>query len=656
MSRETAPTLRLVMPRLKRRSALCAACTAAVLISLEGAALGQQSADTIQTVVGMGVAASAGDGGQATEAAVVQPRGATSVAGGGVVWAEPATHVVRRAGADGIVGTVAGSAGRGGRSGDGGPASGARLNRPSAAISTPEGVLIVDTANHRIRLVDAKGVIRTVAGTESSGYAGDGGPATAARLRDPTGISLVPGGGFLIADAGNHVVRRVYQDGRIATVAGIGRAGFAGDGGQATASRLSRPFAVAALPDGGFLVADSGNQRIRRVSADGVISTIAGTGTRGFSGDGGAAASAQLADPRGIAVLGGEIFIADTGNHRIRRIAPDGVIATFAGSGEAGFAGDGGGATSARLSSPESVSVTPSGGVLIADSGNNRIRFIGEAARPVNVARPAIVGTGEIGSMLAAFPGGWRGTGPAMSYRWEKCALERPSCQPIRGATRKTYEVRLSDFGWRLRVAVTATNAAGRATAVSSPTGVGRLERETLPIAASAFDGFVEGVVRPGSEPRVRVATARTTVDVFRRPLAGSAWETSVGVLLYDTRPLDDRLRVETAALFLRVLSVRAAGPARLLVHRCSTSGPTTAADFRAFPPGRPLVSVPLRTLRRGPTAIELPPTAISLDAPTKLCLHISGRVPRSASAIRFVAAEGARNLAAALSVGRRER
>lgn len=638
------------------RIAAGAAGAVAVLTVLGGSAFGQR-ADTIQTVVGTGAAGVAGDGGQAREATVAQPRGATALVGGGVVWAEAATHVVRIAGPDGIVRTIAGRAGRAGRGGDGGPASGARLDRPSGAVSTPGGTLVVDTANDRIRLIDGKGVIRAVAGTESSGYSGDGGPATAARLREPTGISLVPGGGFLIADAGNNVVRRVFPDGRIATVAGIGRSGYAGDGGLATAARLSRPFAVAAMPDGGFVVADNGNQRIRRVGPDGTISTIAGTGTRGYSGDGGPATGAELADPRGLAVLAGAIFVADTGNHRIRRIAPDGTISTFAGTGVAGYAGDGAAAAAARLSSPESVSATPSGGLLIADSGNNRIRFVGVATRPVNVSRPAIGGTGEIGSGLVASPGGWRGTGPAISYQWQKCALEKASCQAIRGATRRTYEVRLSDFGWRLRVAVTATNAAGRATAFSGYTGVGRIERETFDVARGAFDGFVEGVVRPGSKPRVTVALSRTTVDVFRRPLSGESWETSVGVLLYDTRPLDNRLRVEAATLVLRMLSVRRSGSARLLVHRCPAAGvPATARDFQAFPPRRAIASVPLRELRRGPTALALPPEAVSLDAPTKLCLSISGRRPRGASAVRFVASEGARDLAAALFVAHRRR
>lgn len=656
MSREAAPTLRLVMREHGTRAALCAACAAAALTLLGGAAFGQGGADTIQTVVGVGAATSEGDGGQATEAAIAQPRGAASLVGGGIVWAEAATHVVRLAGADGIVRTIAGRAGRAGRSGDGGPASEARLNRPSGVISTPGGVLIVDTANNRIRLVDEKGAIRAVAGTESPGYVGDGGPATAARLREPTGISLVAAGGFLIADAGNNVVRRVYPDGRIATVAGVGRAGYSGDGGQATGARLSRPVAVAALPDGGFVVADNGNQRIRRVGPDGTISTVAGTGTRGYSGDGGPATNAELADPRGLAVLEGAILVADTGNHRIRRIAPDGTITTFAGTGAAGYAGDGAAAASARLSSPESVSVTPVGGILIADSGNNRVRLVGAATRPVNVGRPAIFGTGEIGSALFASAGGWRGTGPVISYQWEKCALGKTSCQAIRGATRRTYEVRLSDFGWRLRIAVTATNAAGRATAFSPHTGVGRLERETLGVEAGILDGFVKGVVRPGSKPRVTVALSRTTVDVFRRPLAGASWETSVGVLLYDTRPFDDRLRIESATLVLRVLSVRRTGSARLLVSPCSTAGLTTAGDFKAFPPRRAVASVPLRQIRRGPTAIAIPPDAIPLDAPAKFCLHISGGRPRSASAVRFVASEGARDLAPALLVAYRQR
>src|SRR5262249_41168759 len=158
-------------------------------------------------------------------------------------------------------------------------------------------------------------------------------------------------------------------DGIITTVAGTGRQGFSGDGGKATSARLSLPLGVAAASDGGFLIADLGSQRIRRVAPDGTITTVAGTGTRGFGGDGGAATSALLANPSGVAILpGGGFLISDTSNHRVRRVGPDGSISTVAGSGTAGFSGDGGSATSARLSSPAGVGVTRTGGILIADT------------------------------------------------------------------------------------------------------------------------------------------------------------------------------------------------------------------------------------------------------------------------------------------------
>lgn len=614
---------------------------------------GSASADTIQTVVGTGIAGYSAIGEQARETSVERPRGASGVPGGGIVWAEPSAHAVRAVGADGIVTLIAGTPGRPGRSGDGGPATQAKLDGPNAAVATADGgILIVDTTNDRIRLVSRDGVIRTVAGTGSAGYSGDGGAATAARLRSPTGIALVVGGGFLIADTGNHVVRRVHPDGSISTVAGTGSRGFSGDGGSATAARMSLPWAVTPVSGGGFLVADSGNQRVRRVGADGTITTVAGNGDRGYGGDGGPATSASLSDPHGIdALAGGAFLIADTGNHRLRRVAPDGTISTFAGTGAAGFSGDGGAAASARLTAPESVSVTPSGGVLVADTGNSRIRFVGVATPPVNVSRPILTGSSTLRGTLTVSAGSWRGTGPAIAYRWQRCDLDGRRCAGIDGATGKSYRVRSRDFGATLRARVTATNAAASVSAFSAVTGVGRLVRESFAVGGSGDDGVIRVVLEPGSKPRITLDGSGRSIRVSRSRLGDSRWEAGNGALRYDTSKLGDRLNVESATLLLHVLGARSDDRRALVVQLCPGLWPIDDNDVRAFaPPGG--TRVPIGRIRRGAVAIDLDdPGGISLRGMTELCLYVSGRKPRGRNTVTLVSRDSSKERSPALVV-----
>ena len=272
---------------------------------------------------------------------------------------------------------------RGGFGGDRRPATDALIFCPSDMAVTQGGnLLIVDTGNRRIRRV-SRGIITTVAGSGRRGSGGDGGPATRASLDTPSGIALLPDGSFVFTDAGNDRVRRVSRDGIITTVAGTGQRGFGGDGGPATQARLDTPTGIVAAADGGFFFADSENDRVRAVSPSGLISTVAGTGSRGLRGDGGPALAAQLAFPSGLdATEDGSLLIADALNNRVRFVARDGTIRTVAGSGPIGvperpnFGGDGGPATSARLNAPVDVAGTTDGGFLIADSANNRIRQV----------------------------------------------------------------------------------------------------------------------------------------------------------------------------------------------------------------------------------------------------------------------------------------
>ena len=314
------------------------------------------------------------------------PRGLAVEPGGAILFTEPYLNVVRRLATDGTVATVAGT-GAAAFSGDGGPALGAGLNFVHGVAVLPQGgYLVADTLNNRIRLVSAAGAITTVAGDGRAGFGGDGGPALQASINNPRGVSALPDGGFLIPDTNNHRIRRVWPDGHISTVAGTGTAGFSGDGGQATGAELQFPFGVSATAEGGFLIAD-GATRVRRVSARGIITTVAGNGVTGFAGDGGPPLAAELNGIHNVEALADGFLVADTGNNRVRLVRA-GTIATVAGNGAADYAGEGGPAVSASLNLPKAIAVTPEGDLLVADSLNRRIRRVALGLHPI----PALIG------------------------------------------------------------------------------------------------------------------------------------------------------------------------------------------------------------------------------------------------------------------------
>ena len=239
------------------------------------------------------------------------------------------------------------------------------------ALDASGSLFIADRGNHRIRRVDVDtGVITTVAGTGTAGFSGDGGPSTSAELDDPWGVALDASGSLFIADTGV-----------ITTVAGTGTAGFSGDGGPSTSAELDDPRGVALDASGNLFIADRDNHRIRRVAAaTGLIDTVAGSAE---VGDGGPATNAQLSSPWSMALdASGDLFIADSSNHRVRRVdAATGVITTVAGIGAGGFSGDDGPASNAQLSFPLSVALDSSSNLFIVDSHNNRIRRVDSATR-----------------------------------------------------------------------------------------------------------------------------------------------------------------------------------------------------------------------------------------------------------------------------------
>ncbi|MEP6714464.1 MAG: hypothetical protein ABJC09_02755 [Terriglobia bacterium] len=345
----------------------------------------------ISTVAGNGFASFSGDGGPATSAQLFGPLGLAVDSGGNLYFSEHNGSRIRKVTPAGIASTVAGN-GIHGSSGDGGPATSAQLFDPwGVAVDGGGNLYLADGASSRIRKITPAGVISTVVGNGTPGHSGDGGPAISAQLIGPLGVAVDGRGNLYIADASDNRIRKVTPAGIITTVAGNGNPGYSGDGGPATSAQLSGPFGVAVDGGGNLYIADSGNSRIRKVNATGIISTVAGNGGNQNSGDGGAATSARLSALAVAVDGGGNLYIAS--DNRIRKVNPAGTITTVAGNDNPGYSGDGGPATSAELRDPYDVAVDSSGKVYIADTSNNAIRLLTPSGPPP--ALPAIT-TGGI--------------------------------------------------------------------------------------------------------------------------------------------------------------------------------------------------------------------------------------------------------------------
>jgi trimeric autotransporter adhesin len=340
--------------------------------------LNHVSAQTISTIVGTGVANYSGDGGPAISCTLNQPSWIEFDSDGAMYIADFLNSSIRKINTSGIISTVAGT-GVAGYSGDGGLATDAKLNAPIGfCIDNIGNVYIADYEQHVIRKVDATGVISTFAGTGSGGYSGDGGPASNAQLKLPYGIVADGLGNLYFSEVGNSCVRKINVAGIISTIAGNGTYGYSGDGGQATNAQFRYPSYISLNLDGDLFISDWVNRRIRKLNIlTGIITTVAGNGTEGNSGDGGPATAAQLNAPNSVNFDdSGNFYICDNFANVIRKVSLSGIITTIAGTGTAGSLGDGGPAISAQLNTPNCAIFDTWGNLYTADTKNNRIRRI----------------------------------------------------------------------------------------------------------------------------------------------------------------------------------------------------------------------------------------------------------------------------------------
>ena len=366
-----------------------------LFITSQSRVLKVNSSGIISTIAGTGEYGFSGDGGPATEALLNSPSGVEVDASGNLYIVDAGNLRIRKVDSSGIISTVAGTgelgdSGYGTYGGDGGPAIEAQLNAPSEVAVDGEGNLyIADTFNNRIRKVDFAGIITTVAGTGERGTVlHDGSPATESRLFFPTGVTTDSAGNLYITDTHNHRVHKVDVSGIITRVVGNddnlaiflpsgrigGLRGFSGDGGPATEALMDKPNGMAVDGDGNLYIADTQNARIRKVDSSGIITTFAGTVS---VGDGGPASEAWVNGPAGVATdEAGNVYIADTGNRRVRKVDRSGVITTVAGTGAGGYLSgvlEGRPATEFQLESPSSVAVDGAGNLFIAETSYRRI-------------------------------------------------------------------------------------------------------------------------------------------------------------------------------------------------------------------------------------------------------------------------------------------
>ena len=386
------------------------------LIALTIAISCSSFAQTITTIAGNGSFGYSGDSGPATAASLNNPAHIAIDASGNIFFTDYHNNAIRKISTSGIITTVAGT-GYPGYSGDGFAATTATLDGPNdIAIDATGNLFIADQYNYVIRKIDVSGIITTIAGNGIGGYSGDGMPALSAEML-PAGVAVDNAGNIYISDYGNQRIRKVNTSGIISTIAGTGYPGYSGDGGAAIAADIFQPCSLTVDDSGNVYFPDQLNDVVRRISTAGIINTVAGNGTMGYSGDGFIATSASFYYPSETKVDHmGNLYIVDAYNNVVRVVNTDGIINTFAGTGTPGYTGNGGPAASAELQQPWGVSLDACGNVFITDALNDVIRKVTLSSSLPPITGPTSVSVGTTIDLYDLVSGGiWSSSNPAIA-------------------------------------------------------------------------------------------------------------------------------------------------------------------------------------------------------------------------------------------------
>lgn len=510
-------------------------------------------------------------------------------------------------------------------------ATAAPLAAPAQIAYDAAGNLyIADLNDNVIRRVDLAGIVTTVAGTGEQGFAGDGGAAASALLDSPAGVAVDASGNIYIADTHNQRIRKV-SNGTITTVAGTGVAGFSGDGGPAGTAQLSNPTALAVDATGNLYIADTDNHRIRKISGT-TITTVAGNGEQGFSGDGAAAIAAGIDSPNGVAVdTAGKIYIADTHNQRIRVVDLAGNISTLAGNGSKSYGGDGGASTSALLARPRGLSVDAQGNIYVADSDNNRIRLIAVGGNIATVA-----GNGSQG-----FAGDG---GPAVD-----AILDTPRAPAAQAAGVFAF----SDTHNQLVRGVGADGVIHTIAGQNSGTGGGQGFSETLTLSGASAVPFGSSSVTATFSNAGQTATGQVSLlditsgsaQVGSAPLVSNLATIDTSALLPGAHRLvasyagDGQNPAITSSVFVLTVipppisdfTIASTGPATQFIN----PGKTATFNFALQPQGGVLnspITLTASGLPPGATAVFTPASIASGSAATSFSLAIKTVAPTAAN------------------------
>lgn len=465
---------------------------------------GQSLDKVITTSAGNGSAGFSGDGGPATAAQFDVPIAVSVDSADNLYIADSWNDRIRKVTPDGIIRTVAGAGGWWGFLFDDVPATATWLNLPNAiSVDSVGNLYITDWGNSRIRKVTTDGIIHTVAGGGIGyvNYPGDDGPATAAHLSYPQNTVVDNAGNLYIADAGNNRIRKVTPDGIIHTIAGNGQSGFSGDGGLATAAQFRSPASVAVNNAGSLYIADTYNGRIRKVTPDGIIRTVAGNGQWGFAGEGIPATAAPIPEPKYVAVDNiGNFYIAHTYNGVVHKVTPDGIIHTVTGgNGQGEFSGDGGPATAAQIDHPTSIAVNSAGSLYLTDIYNSRIRKVFSLF-------PGIVA----GDFTLASEDG------AELYHFDAAGRHVSTRSSITGAERYHFTYNAQGLLTQIsdgdgNVTQIQRNASGQPTAIVAPDG----QITTLALDAN---GYLASLTNPANEKYQMIYTSDGLMTSFTNP------------------------------------------------------------------------------------------------------------------------------------------